>query len=460
MKHQSAHKQQPVSHQKVSNRRGSVIVVVLALLGALTLLGILFYTLAGQQQVNAEYFSDSAKISEASGIDPDTFFDWGLRQLIVGPADNEYNSALWGGRKSLLPTMFGLDITPYNGSGIHLAWDNTAQQTVVDLNHDGIADSDQSMLELNDSPGAQGSVLDLRARYQFASPDVPYTYPDINNLFLSHISMGLSPSNAPVQVVIPSFTGAPLMRRFSSSPNIYTDPSTSRYVLHPHSSHMAVDATGTVSNIPRFLPVVNPFPFTAPNLGVWKSIADANNLALDTDPSATGTNDSIWVDLGFPVQTLSDGTKYIPMFSMKVVDADGLLNLNAIGNVNGNTTLNNPANPFGSILGTVAPISISHNGLSASEINPLPALITGLPATTATVQHNFFFGRDPATPVELANMEWWWLLKGRGNMSSATNFTEVFPGRWGEINRLEAELGTPIASRDPNMFSGPGITGV
>src|SRR5262245_25845107 len=44
-------------------------------------------------------------------------------------------------------------------------------------------------------------------------------------------------------------------------------------------------------------------------------------------------NDSIWVDLGFPVMTSPDGRKYKPLFALLIVDLDGKVNINAAGNV-------------------------------------------------------------------------------------------------------------------------------
>jgi hypothetical protein len=48
-----------------------------------------------------------------------------------------------------------------------------------------------------------------------------------------------------------------------------------------------------------------------------------------------GGNDSIWIDLDYPVKTLADGTKYKPLFAFLIIDLDGRINLNAHGNVRG-----------------------------------------------------------------------------------------------------------------------------
>ena len=84
------------------NRRGSTLVVIIALMGMLALLGITFFTFATQEQDNAENFLEAAKHIEDAELGPDKYFNWALRQLISGAEKYEKNSVLWGGRHSLL----------------------------------------------------------------------------------------------------------------------------------------------------------------------------------------------------------------------------------------------------------------------------------------------------------------------------------------------------------------------
>jgi hypothetical protein len=52
----------------------------------------------------------------------------------------------------------------------------------------------------------------------------------------------------------------------------------------------------------------------------------------DVDNDGDGVMDSIWVDIGLPVQTAPDGTTYRPLAAISVLDMDGRLNVNAHGN--------------------------------------------------------------------------------------------------------------------------------
>jgi hypothetical protein len=147
----------------VRARRGTVIIVVLALLGMLALLGFFVFAYTASENQAATYFdnSPSAKVPTPA-LDPDTFFNNVLRQIIIGPAAIEKQSALWGGRASLVPTMFGRDLSPYNGGGVNLFWNVALNQASVDQNYDQVPDDgsiptepdNRALTFLNLSPAA------------------------------------------------------------------------------------------------------------------------------------------------------------------------------------------------------------------------------------------------------------------------------------------------------------------
>ena len=101
-------------------RRGSTFVVVLALLALLAIIGLAFVTFTGAEKESAEFFVATSNREVAPQINTDDTLDFGIRQLVLGASRDQYNSALWGGRHSLLAGMFGNNLSPHSGQGIHV----------------------------------------------------------------------------------------------------------------------------------------------------------------------------------------------------------------------------------------------------------------------------------------------------------------------------------------------------
>ena len=214
-----------------SRRRGSTLLVVIALLAILALMAVVFYTFSAQEQTSAQNFAEAA-INEADpGLDADVLFDWGLEQLIKGPDPYRKNSALWGGqypRHSLIYNMLGNDTYPYNGKGINLVVNGSNLD--VDQDFNGVGDTSSTnpqMLQVNVSPSAQGGEATARSVINnLPAPDVDYTSPDINSLFLAY--KGYVPGSTwpgdPTDVhlvIIPSFHHPQILR---SGGNPINDP--------------------------------------------------------------------------------------------------------------------------------------------------------------------------------------------------------------------------------------------
>ena len=77
--------------------------------------------------------------------------------------------------------------------------------------------------------------------------------------------------------------------------------------------------------------MLRPSPLDHPNFTGSNPSFDPINGPWDVDTDGDGINDSVWVDLGFPVQTAPDGTSYKPLFAIRCLDLDGRLNVNAHG---------------------------------------------------------------------------------------------------------------------------------
>lgn len=165
--------------------------------------------------------------------------------------------------------------------------------------------------------------------------------------------------------------------------------------------------------------------------------AATGKITYDVDNDGDGVTDSVWVDLGYPVQRDSSGKQYKPLFAFMVTGLNGRLPLNTAGNLSqrcpfpqtftnavvGGTTYPTYVIPAGAMYrtqnadGTLSTIPghASHLGTSANEINPEYALT---PST------------DPAPTGGKPYLQA--LLQGNPNV------TPAIEGRWGEVGIINA----------------------
>ncbi|GAB4144957.1 MAG: hypothetical protein Tsb009_16910 [Planctomycetaceae bacterium] len=462
----------PVPHE----RSGSTIVVVIVLMMGLLFLGMLLFTEASQEEVNAEYYADSGKAT-STDLDPEPLFETSLRQIILGANNNEHQSPFYGGRISQLPLMFGRDMHLFSGEGVHVSYSAAVPGgPFVDQDLNNIPDAQSHYLQINQSPAATGEdrtdVTLGTALNFFPEPDVDYVYPDHTNPFLSY-SGRIRQNGAGVnRVRLASYSRPQLLRGIGIPPaNWYTAAATAPLVMRPHREHRAILSDGSVAMtsggqpIRRFVSTaypdttpnpINPFPFGALNHGVWTG--NGNGFNLDADPDGDGINEAVYLDMDLPMFTTPDGSQtFVPMVAVTIRDLDGLLNLNATGNVvrmlqaNGLTPNRPAAGPNF--------ISMSHQATSRSEINPQWVLQANPAAATGPndfAQHNFYFGRLPASARDLANMEWWWFCTGRPEFQAPggfSNITGLVDGRWGESTMMKTMFGP-----SPQTFPRPGRT--
>ncbi|QDU81805.1 hypothetical protein Pla110_35550 [Polystyrenella longa] len=509
---------------KSSNREGATLVVVLALLGLMMVIGFFAYSMASQQQANSEYFANTprAKARNVADFDREALMNWALEQIIKGgPADLPH-SALSGGRHALVPNMFGADLHPYSGTGYNLMLDSGLP--VFDNNYDG-SDDGTSEPWMNASPAANGGIFEVFNNNFDYTPDAPYTAPDFNNTFLAYRGYGLDSNNNPVLVVKPSYHRPEVLREDSTGRvklfrDWMNDSGYSPLSMRANKGHKANDGSGFVTdryfyNSGSVEGISTPFPFpdfdpvNNPNEtwseGVWaleaydgshtysfgewvfysgtyfRVLVDSPTgppvdgaewkeytqpyYSYDADPDGDGVKEAIWMDLDFPIQETPDGTRYfVPMYAITILDADGLVNLNAHGNINGVVDLTG-----GSVFGddnadSLADfISKSNLGLSPSEVNPL-WVFTATDAdfntpgdiASAKADHIDFFNRTPDTTTnqfEMANMEWWWANSVKMTFN-AGNVEETVLGRYGDDGITDFD--TLYASQDRLDYPQPG----
>jgi hypothetical protein len=511
MKHAAKHAQGCATRVQLCERRGSTLIIVLALLGLLTLLGLVFYTFARSEHAAAEFFTEAAKDVR---VRPDDSFEFGLETLLIGGKTRARNNVLGSAQESqigsqrhaIVANLIGRDLRPGTGSGVNIIYvddGNGNRVPAVDQNGDGFADppaaDGDSLLEMVDSQ-VVGRVRNVAA---LPEADPGYTYPDHNNMFLGYRGWAvreIAGQPTVVRVVIPSFMRPGLLRKGGTvdptNPAVitdaewYQDPAFRGRNFRPNPDHIYVSPDGSVplntASQPflRFvrdseatsLGLSGGFPFAPPDrdadgrigeLGIFTHTsaelsADptlAENYELDVDTDGDGIFDAIWMDFDYPVQEDPvTGRKFTLMFSVFIEDMEGLINLNAHGNLGGEIPLTAPTMDTrrlpltgrlggqeflsGLAPGRTGTVSRSNLGMSPSEINPIYALLRQ-PSTAANAfeQHQRSFGRVPVDAYELANMELFWLLTGRGQLdanlpASVSAITDIFPGRFGEPNRL------------------------
>ncbi|MCA9049217.1 MAG: hypothetical protein KDA89_10845 [Planctomycetaceae bacterium] len=537
------------------------MVIVIALLGLLAFTGMLFFTFAAQERQAAEYFSEAAK---AQYSEPADVWPHMLEQVIVGAPENYRGSILYSPsrRHSLVRNLVGTDISPHSGDGVEVSY---SAGFPVSPDSDGL----RSMLEFVDSPAAYVDVWETpqnrKTQYNTLmqvrgfsgaapTPDVDYTYPDINNLFLAYKGWairdngsGATPRYTQVPVIIPSYFRPQYMRQdyndtgpgLSLGPyktfgtdtaELRTNPhwayayepgtnpgdppaagpitNTNRDTVlfprgsfRPHPSHIAgitdngavtrrylTDAEATSLGIAAggftFLPEDDNNNGVHGDLGIWTAAVDpgdssampaippffdANAYELDFDNDGDGIKEGILIDLHFPVQEVTDTNgnvrKYVVLHSATIYDLDGLFNVNVHGNLAGMPRTYETTDALGNTvtanhtLLTLASqgvltdtfLSESHHGLGPNEVNPQWGLRRLTTINTDAQAHMFrHFGGVASQTVEQANMEWIWLLMGRGKydytvdpMNGSFTFndlTDLFGGRWGDKHLLYNSL--------------------
>lgn len=499
-----------------ASRRGSTLVIVISLLGLLAFTGMVFYSFSSQERASAEYFSEAAKVEVFIPDDP---FPYALEQLIVGANNRQKNSIVYSptAHNSLLRNLVGPDIAPHTGSGIRIIYDSSTGLPVIDQDYDGTADvtPDQSDPADNgagtqsatgyghlsdhrnfvDSVAAWGeffreneinSVRDYVGANARPHPDVDYTYPDINNLFLSYHGYAIrdngstvTPRFERVPVIIPSFFRPQYLKSSTangpSGSNVPTDVDwwdntahpTYRYrSFAPHPNHVVIDPQNG-NKVFRFLDAnragdalliatlpnaSGPFPFR-PNegdngpdfgkLGLWTGHdpTDSTQFRLYSDNDGDGIREGIWMDLDYPIQETTGGVFYATLHSFTIRDLDGLIDLNVHGNLAG---LDRTATINTSILGGGTGMKLgsrflsqSNHGLGPNEISPLWALAPTSATPDTGTEFTQWYGANPVNRLEQANMELIWLMTGRMSFdSTASKWDDIFEGRWGDANAL------------------------
>lgn len=198
--------------------------------------------------------------------------------------------------------------------------------------------------------------------------NMDYDAPDYQHMWMSWTVDG----GGTTQVVLPSFHRPDLInywlerkRRQTNDLNWNWDnPTTTENHTDPISGATLTDEQFLLERI-----MLRPNPIDHPNFSGSNSAMTGANWSQailgqnangnfispwDVDNDGDGINDSVWLDLGYPVQSTADGRLFKPLFAIHCVDLDGRLNVNAHGTTEqiatsdsyAHTARPTPAGPF------------------------------------------------------------------------------------------------------------------
>lgn len=287
----------------LDTRRGVILMVVLALLTLFAILGLSFVLYADSSarsgQISRE--AESAVVKPNVDLDPDALFAFLMGQLLL-PVDDTVAGVYSGLRgHDLARNMYGYNPATYNGTpfnGVGRLHGNSPISGVDDYNLINFTYfSADNFLRDPERFGARANLGAAPAAWT-GGFNAPYTYPDLNNLFLAAVDPGGN-------VLLPSFHRPWL---FGSN-----DPNANPNWMNQQGRYLTLR--------PRPVDHTPAFPYPEDSGG------DVKNLI-----GAPGGNDSYWVDPGFPVVVAPNGKKFKALAAFLVMDLDSKINLNIHGN--------------------------------------------------------------------------------------------------------------------------------
>jgi hypothetical protein len=325
-------------------RRGVILMVVLALLTLFAIVGISFVLYADSEARSAQ-ISREAEVTNIEDINPQTLLNFALGQLITdvhgtanstntSPTTNDLFSAMRG--QSLARNMYG-----YNNDAAAIGnypYCNRVPFNGVGRLHSTNAIDDYYILNYTYYPAdgaiydperlgtrAASGVAEITSGRPYYGANVPYTYPDINNLFLAAIR----PDGTLEQ---PSFHRSNLTST-ATPPPVFG-------VLGPENPlwYGNTNTSGTIPGAAHL--VLRPRPFDQLLTGEsWPPSRpffpppEDDGGDVKNRVGAPGGNDSFWMDLDYPYQVAADGRLFKPLFAFCITELDSKANLNVHGNV-------------------------------------------------------------------------------------------------------------------------------
>jgi hypothetical protein len=338
-------------------RRGVILVVVLALLTLFAIVGIGFVLYANANATSARLYRDAEAQSRVD-LDPELLLSYFLGQLIFDVPDDARGvySGLRG--HSLARSMFGLNYdlapdgtlllkgndVPFNGTGRLKYTSPYPQQDDSSLINYTYFPQDNFLRD----PERLGYRKQLRVKAKkdnrkafVGGFNAPYSYPDLNNMFLAAIKAGPidlpdGTQSPPGVVLMPSFHRPWLFGPLTDIPGSADQAKlVNPNWIKPEGKYLLLR--------PRPVDMGPGFPYPEDEGGDVKNLVGGPGY-YDPVTQRLHNNDSVWLDLDFPVMTAPDGRKFKPLFAPLVMDLDNRVNLNVAGNLRGPKQMHHASN--------------------------------------------------------------------------------------------------------------------
>jgi hypothetical protein len=354
------------THSASPRRRAVILMVVLVLLTLFAIVGLAFVLYANAEGEASRVYRETNIGNNVINISSNSLASFALGQFLFDTPDPQATSPLGPGNypqygwsairgHSVARDIYGYDadspgsnIFAFNGPGhLHITSDSP-------LNYDGhalmsyvpwyttptyasenfVRDPERLAYRTPGGPFPDPMMVPVSKNPYGAGWNSSYTYPDGNHVFLgavdgngyvlarSFVRPYLVPKN-PNAAAGPG-QNQPYLPLDPNNPNYWswftnTNPNNAADVIPPQIATLLK----YTSLRPRNIDMDPSFP--APQLG-----GDVQNLT-----GYPGGNDSVWLDLDYPVQVAPNGTKFKPLFAFFIMDMDGRLNLNVHGNIRG-----------------------------------------------------------------------------------------------------------------------------
>lgn len=283
-----------------------------------------------------------------------------------------FNPAAGAGAPTLLSSQSTINVPNVNVGGIPSERQVPFPSAL--LPNQVFAGSNPSVLPLPSIPIIPGTPWAIPQPFPtgLGGADEDYDAVDPQNMLLAFM-----PANPSGPAITPSLHRADTLLYLNNSPNA-AGPFTAAFgggpalnakrLIMRQAMLRPLGAMANLFGIPPEFPPDHPNftgsnPAFDPILGPW-----------DVDNDGDGIADSVWVDVGFPVQSAPDGRRFKPLAAILCVDLDGRLNMNAHGNV---------AQAYSGYNTAIAPATgLLPPTLADFALNPIPAGAGTLPSVT------------------------------------------------------------------------------